>query len=101
VYSTVGDIHLFWHAVTSGRVVSRSSWSAMTQPRSWDPDNELRHGLGLWLGADDDSIRPEGYDAGASYRSVHMPSAGVTHTVISNTSEGTWPMSRRLIDQFG
>jgi hypothetical protein len=55
----------------------------------------------LWLGADDDSIRPEGYDAGASYRSVHMPSAGVTHTVISNTSEGTWPMSRRLIDQFG
>jgi CubicO group peptidase (beta-lactamase class C family) len=46
VYSTVGDIHLFWHAVTSGRVVSRSSWSAMTQPRSWDPDNELGTGSG-------------------------------------------------------
>ncbi len=41
-------------------------------------------------------VMPEGYDAGVSFRSVHDPAAHVTHTVISNTSEGAWPITRKL-----
>jgi hypothetical protein len=40
----------------------------------------------------------EGYDAGVSFRTVHDPAAAVTHTVLSNTSEGAWPIARHLHD---
>ena len=38
----------------------------------------------------------EGYDAGVSFRSVHDPGTGTTHTVVSNTSQGAWPITRHL-----
>ena len=38
----------------------------------------------------------EGYDAGVSFRSVHDPATGVTHTVLSNTTDGAWPLARHL-----
>jgi len=40
----------------------------------------------------------EGLDAGVSFRSVHDPTSTVTHTVISNSSYGAWPITRRLDD---
>jgi len=40
----------------------------------------------------------EGMDAGVSFRSVHDPQSAVTHTVISNSSYGAWPITRRLDD---
>ncbi len=39
-----------------------------------------------------------GYDAGVSFRSVHDPTSGLTYTVISNTSEGAWPITEHLDD---
>jgi hypothetical protein len=38
----------------------------------------------------------EGYDAGVSFRTVHAPTGHLTHTVLSNTSVGAWPITRRL-----
>jgi hypothetical protein len=38
----------------------------------------------------------EGYDVGVWFRSVHDPSANTTRTVISNSSDGAWPITRRL-----
>jgi hypothetical protein len=38
----------------------------------------------------------EGHDAGVSFRSVHDPGPALTHTVISNSSHGAWPMAERL-----
>jgi len=38
----------------------------------------------------------EGCDAGVSFRSVHDPERRVTHTVISNTTDGAWPLTRLL-----
>jgi hypothetical protein len=37
-----------------------------------------------------------GSDAGVSFRSVHDPRSNLTHTVISNSSNGAWPITRRL-----
>jgi hypothetical protein len=42
----------------------------------------------------------EGHDAGVSFRSVHRPHAGTTHTVISNTSDGAWPVARFLNERI-
>ena len=38
----------------------------------------------------------EGSDAGVSFRTVHNPETGLTYSVLSNTSEGAWPIARRL-----
>jgi len=53
-----------------------------------------RYGLGFWLHETSDAVMLEGYDAGVSFRSMHDPGRGITRTVISNTSEGAWPIAR-------
>ena len=59
-----------------------------------------RYGLGFWLHATTDTVFLEGYDAGASFRSVHDPRASLTYTVISNTTDGAWPLARHLRDRL-
>ena len=49
-------------------------------------------GDGVWL---------EGYDAGVSFASLHQPSSSITYTVISNWSDGAWPVVRLLDDRLG
>jgi hypothetical protein len=56
----------------------------------------MRYGLGFWLGRQSDTVILEGFDAGVSFRSVHDPKSNVTHTVISNSSDGAWPITKRL-----
>jgi CubicO group peptidase (beta-lactamase class C family) len=104
IYSTVADIHSFWLAFFAGAIVSREWVEEMVRPRSIESDT-VRYGLGFWLAGAGDGVRLEGYDAGVSFRSWHHPASRLTHTVISNTSDGAWPMTRalyaRLIDGAG
>lgn len=37
-----------------------------------------------------------GYDPGVSFRSLHQPSTELVATVISNTTDGAWPIARVL-----
>lgn len=95
VYSTAADVHRLWEAFFEGRIVS-ADWAAeMVRPRS------ERYGLGFWLSPETGAVRLEGMDAGVSFRSVHQPGAGVTYTVISNTSAGAWPIARFLEERLG
>jgi hypothetical protein len=48
--------------------------------------------MGFWLDESTSAVMLEGYDAGVSFRTVHDPSAALTYTVISNWSDGAWPM---------
>jgi CubicO group peptidase (beta-lactamase class C family) len=100
IYSTLSDVRALWDALFNGRIVSRSSVDAMVRPRSDVPSASARYGLGFWLAASGPAVDLEGYDAGASFRSVHDPVSGLTHTVVSNTSEGAWPIARHLSDRF-
>ena len=43
----------------------------------------------------------EGCDAGVSFRSVRDPTLQVTYTVISNTTDGAWPICRFLDERLG
>ena len=77
----------FWRAFFAGEIVSEHWVAEMTRPHS------ERYGLGFWLNASSEAVILEGSDAGVSFRSVHHPNRGITHTVISNTSEGAWPIA--------
>jgi hypothetical protein len=69
----------------------------MTAARSTTESGGRRYGLGIWLdGTDDDVLVLDGYDAGASFHSVRDRRRRSTWTVLSNTSEGAWPLVRLL-----
>jgi CubicO group peptidase (beta-lactamase class C family) len=100
VYTTVGDVSSFWKAFISGRVVSSDWVRAIVSPRSVASDGR-RYGLGFWLDATTDAVILEGSDAGVSFRSVWDPRSHATYTVISNTTDGAWPICRFLEDRLG
>jgi CubicO group peptidase (beta-lactamase class C family) len=102
IYSTVADVHSFWRGLFDGRIVSRASVAEMVRPHSEVPSISMGYGLGFWLPGSgstvmlEGAVMLEGYDAGVSFRTVHDPASQVTHTVVANTSEGAWPVTRRL-----
>jgi hypothetical protein len=61
----------------------------------------MRYGLGFWLAPDGPGVAIEGADCGVSFRSVHDPSDGLTWTVMSNSTDGAWPVARRLREMLG
>ena len=73
----------------------------MVRPRSDVPQQRRRYGLGFWLHESRDAVSLVGSDAGVSFRTVHDPSSELTHTVISNTSDGAWPITRALDELLG
>ena len=101
IYSTAADIHAFWTALYAGRIVPLDRLADMVRPRSDVPSESMRHGLGFWLHATGDAVLLDGSDAGVSFRTVHSASTGVTHTVLSNTTAGAWPVTRRLSELLG
>ena len=96
VYTTLADLTALWAAVFDGRIVSRETVAEMVRPRSAQPDGRSRYGLGFWLSGQTEAVLLEGYDAGVSFRSLHFPTSGSTGTVVSNTSEGAWPVAREV-----
>ena len=99
IYTTTADVRALWTALVGGRIVS-SDWVAeMTRPRS-DAGDGRQYGLGFWLRASTEAVVLEGYDAGVSFYSVHDPGADLTCTVISNWSDGAWPVATYLQEAF-
>jgi CubicO group peptidase (beta-lactamase class C family) len=99
ISTTVADLAAFWEAVFAGRIVTASNVEVMTRPRNIQPDGR-RYGLGFHVHATlDDVVWLEGYDAGASFMSTCDPTRRLVHSVISNTSEGAWPMVN-LVDRL-
>jgi CubicO group peptidase (beta-lactamase class C family) len=97
IYTTVADFSAFWRALFAGEIVASTWVSRMTRPHS-DGMDDFRYGLGFWLPKDQETVMLEGYDAGVSFRSVHNLQTKRTHTVISNSSPGAWPITRKLTE---
>jgi len=96
-YTTVADMTRFWSALFSGEIVSGEAVAEMVRPRSQaEEEARRRYGLGFWLDEKSDLVMLGGYDAGVSFLSDHDPHTGRTQTVISNTSEGAWPVIELL-----
>ena len=79
IYSTAADIHALWHTFEDTLLTHRHD----------------TYGTGVWL-QPNGAHAMEGSDAGVSFRSVHHPTTGIIATVVSNTSEGAWPLARLL-----
>lgn len=101
ITTTTADIHALWEAFLAGRIVSADWVREMVRPHGDHPDGGERYGIGVWLHPTGDAIILEGMDAGISFRSVHHPTPRVTHTVISNTSTGAWPITKLLEQRIG
>jgi CubicO group peptidase (beta-lactamase class C family) len=99
IYSTAADIRKLWVALFEGRIVPLDRVAEMTRAHS--EDGARRYGLGFWLDASGDLVMLEGMDAGVSFRSGHDPRSDLTHTVISNTTDGAWPLARLLRERLG
>ena len=100
-YTTAGDLRAFWEALFAGRIVPPGRVAEMVRPRSDWPEEEHRYGLGFHLAAEGDGVWLEGYDAGVSMVSKHWPSTGTTYTVISNWTDGAWPVIEAVDERLG
>ena len=96
VYSTVRHLEALWQSLFAGRILPMPAVDRLVEPRSDDPDEGRRYGLGFWLRPDRDTVMLEGSDAGVSCRTVYDRPSGLMYTVISNTSSGAWPLVRYL-----
>jgi CubicO group peptidase (beta-lactamase class C family) len=101
VYTTAADVSALWTAFSAGKIVSTDWVREMVRPHSDAPEHGgRRYGLGFWLHGTRDIVVLNGSDAGVSFRTVHDPASGLIHTVLSNTSEGAWPMTELLDELF-
>jgi CubicO group peptidase (beta-lactamase class C family) len=95
-YTTAGDMTTFWRSLFAGRIVPVERVAEMVRPRSDEPVEIRRYGMGFWVLADRDVPYLEGYDAGVSFRSLHDPSTGTTATVLANWTDGAWSVAEVL-----
>jgi len=100
IYSTVADVSSFWRGLFAGEIVSADWVAEMMRARSDVPRGSRRYGLGFWLHESSEVVLLEGSDAGVSFRSVHDREQRITHTVVSNTSDGAWPITRLLAESL-
>jgi CubicO group peptidase (beta-lactamase class C family) len=99
-YTTVADMTAFWPALFAGRIVPVERVAGMVRPHSTDTGEKYAYGLGFWLHRDGPTVFLEGEDSGVSFRSQHHPGTGLTWTVISNTSDGAFPVAKAVADLF-
>lgn len=95
-FTTASDLHRFWLAFLDGRIVSHETAAEMVRPRHDVPAEQMRYGMGFWVHRAHPALILEGYDAGASFRSTHIPETQTTVTVLGNSSEGAWPVISTL-----
>ncbi|WP_370945569.1 serine hydrolase domain-containing protein [Amycolatopsis sp. cg5] len=94
VYTTAADIHAFWAALFAGKLIPDLA-EVLRRRTPTTKHGGKGYALGFWRHRDD-IVMLEGGDPGVSFRSVHDPARGITHTVISNTFEGAWPPAKQL-----
>jgi CubicO group peptidase (beta-lactamase class C family) len=102
IFTTAVDVSALWTALFAGRIVSMDVVAEMVQPRSEvpSPTQPARYGLGIWLHPTRDLVELHGSDAGVSFQTVHDSRERFTYTVLSNTSDGAWPIVLHLDDLF-
>ncbi len=98
IYTTVADVSSFWSALFAGEIVPADRVAELVRARSEVPEESRRYGLGFWLDQSSDAVMLVGSDAGVSFWSAHDPDRRRTATVISNTSDGAWPIVRLLAE---
>ena len=92
VYTTVGDVELFWKHFLAGGIVSLATVKEMTILQAGCDEEGEHYGFGFWL---KDKTVPfiQGYDPGVSFVSRHHPD-GLLTVVVSNYCDNVWEVNR-------
>ena len=93
---TIGRVRHHRPGQSPTGIVPRARVAQMLESRSDVPAVSKRYGLGFWLQAAGPAVMLEGMDAGVSFHSRHDAGEGFTWTVVSNTTDGAWPIARHL-----
>jgi CubicO group peptidase (beta-lactamase class C family) len=97
--STVADVEQFWRALFAADICTAATVTDITRPRA-DAAADERYGMGFWLPVEG-GVMLTGYDAGISFQSWHDPTTRATWTVMSNTTNGAWPVAKLLGARLG
>lgn len=100
-YTTVDDLAILWRAFWANEILPKELVELYATPYVSTETEEAstRYGYGLWI---DEELgrQPEVYimgsDAGVSFWSSVTRNTDLQVTVISNTTEGAWPVLRDL-----
>jgi CubicO group peptidase (beta-lactamase class C family) len=97
MFSTVSDIEALWDGFWNGAVITPGLVEQFAEKHvSAEPEGSRKHyGCGLWIDHQQGRRAVEyitGSDAGVSFYSVCDRGSESLFTVMSNTSEGAWPL---------
>lgn len=91
-FTTITDVHRLWSALVDGRL-GENALTTMTTP----PVPGAPYGMGMWIEKQPGVARMSGMDAGASFRTTRIPDGSI-YSVLSNTSDGVWPIAQQLAE---
>jgi len=94
-HSTVGDLHRFWQALLSGRIVDPPLVALLTERVTADAGDGLGYGRGVWLEGDD--VLVVGGDHGVVAVSRHHAPTSTTVTGLANVEVPTFGRVRELM----
>jgi CubicO group peptidase (beta-lactamase class C family) len=101
-FSTVQDIATLWNAFWAHEILPKEMVEIYAQPyvkAESGGEYTYYYGHGLWIREDESRNREEyltGCDAGVSFESSVNRVKGLQVTVISNTTNGAWPILRDI-----
>ena len=100
-YTTAGDLAILWNAFWANQIVPHDLVRLYTTPyvKAGTEGDGIFYGHGLWIDLEPDG-QPEVYitggDAGVSFRSSVQRASDLQVTVLSNTTNGAWPILRDI-----
>jgi CubicO group peptidase (beta-lactamase class C family) len=100
-FTTVHDIETLWQAFWGYAILPKALVEIYTQPfvQPYPEREHLYYGHGIWMRGETGRNREEyitGCDAGVSFRSIVNRVNGLQITVLSNTTDGAWPILRDI-----
>jgi hypothetical protein len=92
----VEDVAALWKAFWAGKILSKELVEQFVRPqvKAESEGEGISYGYGIWLRDGEEYFI--GCDAGVSFRSGINRQKGLLVTVISNTTEGAWPILRDI-----
>jgi CubicO group peptidase (beta-lactamase class C family) len=100
IFVTAPDLAKFWDGLFGGQLLSQPVLEKMLTPHvATGQRSGNYYGYAIWINRKDDgplSYFITGQDPGVSMLSAVYPDLKIQTTVISNTSEGAWPVQRRV-----
>ncbi len=99
VYTTAADFGRFWKALFELRYFGETMLAEVLTPQiKVSQDGETQYGLGVWI----NDIAPvrcyyvTGEDPGVNFYSAVYPHLQLQITLLGNTNDAIWPMSRMI-----